>query len=113
MPLFWIIVLALGGTAVVYTFAKSPTKGPKVSPSGKPWPGGIVTADEERAIQIALSRENDPAKLRAFAAVLERYDPGGAGVLRTKGHQIELTQMGILNPFNPTQTGPLGSGVQR
>ena len=109
MPLFWIIVLALSGTAVIYTFAKaSPTTGPKVSPSGKPWPGGIVTADEERAVQIALTRENDPAKLRAFAAALERYDPGGARVLTLKAHQIDLVQLGILAPFNPTQIKPQG-----
>ena len=77
-----------------------------MSPSGKLWPGGIVTADEERAVQIALNRENDPAKLRAFAAVLERYDANGARALNNKAHQIDLVQLGILRPFNPSQTGP-------
>ncbi len=109
MPLFWIVLAVLGGTAVVYAFAKAPaTKGPKTSPSGKPWPDAITTSDESRAVQIALARENNPAKLRAFAVVLERYDPGAAGALVAKAHQIELVNLGILNPLNPTQTRPRG-----
>ena len=108
MPLFWIIVLVLGGTAIVYTYAKAPpTSGPRVSPSAKPWPGNVTTADVQRAVQIALSRENEPNKLKAFASVLERFDINLSKLLTAKARQIELARKGILVEFNPNQTGPL------
>lgn len=101
MPLFWIIVLILGGTAVVYTYAKVPAAGGL--PSGASWPRGVTTSQAARAVQIALALESDPAKLRAFANILERYDRAQAKLLTTRAHQIELTQLGILTPFNPSQ----------
>lgn len=113
MPLFWIIVLALGGATAAYAYAKAPpfpgsnVPGPYTSPSGKIWPGGITSAQEMRAVQIALSRENDPNKLEAFASILERYDIDATRRLRTKAREIELVRRGILVKFNPNQVEPL------
>ena len=100
MPLFWIIVLILGGSAVVYTYAKAPPTG--LQP-GATWPSGVNASQALRAVGIALSRETDPKKLRAFANSLERYDRTQAQRLIVRAHQIELTQLGILTPLNPTQ----------
>lgn len=100
MPLFWIIVLILGGTAAVYTYAKAAPGG---LPPGAAYPRGVNSATVGRAVQIALALEKDPKKLRAFANILERYDRTQAKLLTTRAHQIELTQLGILTPFNPSQ----------
>ena len=103
MPLIWIVILALGGTALVYTYAKSPPR----SPGGKIWPGGVSSADGNRAVQIAIAREGNPARLRAFAAVLERHDRPAAHRLRVRAREIELRQLGILGPLNPEQLGSI------
>ena len=103
MPLFWIIVLALGGTAAIYAYAKAKDTGP----SGKVWPGGISSENANRAVRIALAREDSPARLRAFAAVLERYDRPSTLRLRIRARELELRQLGILGPLNPEQIGPL------
>ena len=102
MPLFWIIVLLLGGTVVAYTYAKVPPAAGGASP-GTAWPRGVNVSQAARAVQIALAVETDPAKLRAFANSLERYDRIQAQRLTVRAHQIELTQLGILTPLNPTQ----------
>ena len=102
MPLFWILLL-LGGTAAVIAYAQAGSKGP----TGKVWPGGITTTNAERAVQIALARETDPSKLRAFASVLERYDRAGQTALLTRARQLDLAERGILRRVNPGQTGPL------
>lgn len=93
----------LGGTAIVYAYAKAPPQ----SPAGKAWPGGINSADENRAVQIAIAREDSPARLRAFAAVLERHDRPAALKLKIRARELELRQLGILGPLNPEQMGPL------
>ena len=102
MPLFWIIVLLLGGTAVAYTYAKVPPAAGGTSP-GAALPRGVNASQAARAVQIALAVETDPAKFRAFANILERYDRNQAKLLTSRAHQIELTQLGILTPFNPSQ----------
>lgn len=103
MPLFLILLLAIGGTAALYAYAKADNKGP----TGKVWPGGITSAQTARAVQIALTKETDPLKLRTFAAVLERYDRPGQVALLTKARQLDLIERGILRPLNPGQTGPV------
>ena len=106
MPLFWIIVLVLGGSAVAYTYVKAGPGAPEAR-----WPKGITSARASRAVQIALARESDPRKLRAFASVLERFDRTQSVKLISKARQIELTQLGILNPFNPSQRNPASRGA--
>ena len=106
MPLFWIIVLALGGTALAFqlipALAGMPPAAGGTSP-GAALPRGVNASQAARAVQIALAVETDPARLRAFANILERYDRNQAKLLTSRAHQIELTQLGILTPFNPSQ----------
>lgn len=71
------------------------------SDSGKPWPGGVTPATEKQAVEIALGMETDPAKLRAFAAVLDRYDASNAFRLNARARELELIASGRLSPLNP------------
>ena len=103
MPLFLIILLAIGGSAALYAYAKADNKGP----TGKVWPGGITSGQASRAIQIAIAKETDPLKLRAFAAVLERYNRPGQVALLARARELDLIERGILRPLNPGQTGPV------
>ena len=102
MPILWILLL-LGATTAVIAYAQAGSKGP----TGKVWPGGITTTNAERAVQIALARETDPLKLRAFAAVIERHDRSLQASLLNRARQLDMVAQGTLGPFMPGQTGPV------
>ena len=78
MP-FWLLALVAAGILGVGYSALSgaPTRDSTIprAPSGKAWPPGVTTATAQHAVEIALVVETHPETLRAFANVLEGYDP--------------------------------------
>ena len=100
--LYWVIAAVVGGAASVYAYVK--TSG---SPSGKRWPGGITSEQAMQAVQIALNKESNPIKLKAFASALERYDIHSTRLLRAKAHEIELIERGIFRKIDPTRKTPM------
>ena len=100
-----IIPLIIGATVIgggVYFFNRkkdlpllpaslTPTGKPtsqNTSPSSKQWPGNITTDDTTRAVNFALTNETNASALRAFAGMLERYDPSSSTALLDKANKI-------------------------
>lgn len=95
MPLFWIILLALGGTAVVYAYAKAtPVDRSKAPPPLRP--DFNLNLDESRAITFAAYYEKDALNLRNFAQALLPDFPRSSEILLTKASQLP-------NPMGPTR----------
>lgn len=104
MPLFWIIVLVLGGAAVAYTYAKA-------SPPNRARPplrlDPRASLDERRAVTFAFYYEKDPQSLRDFSQALLPDLPTAAALLQVKAAKMPAVKLTppippvveVLRPF--------------
>ena len=80
-------------------------------PTGKAWPAGVTTDSARHAVQIALVVETESAKLRAFANVIDSYDPESRDALNAQAAHLEILESGTVSVSSLTVQQALGSGT--